>query len=237
MAANIIEAQDITFVPQDTLLVDTLGSEMVFTIQVTNISAQDQVFYMVRTINDLPPDWQSALCFDFCWAPFIDSIATTTDFNSSPLYPGESREISVHVFPLNNPGTAHVQIKGGTFRNPLVYYYANLYAVVNPTSIEDDFSNTNGFTLLQNYPNPFNPSTRISWQSPIDSWQTLKIFDVLGNEVAILVNEYRPAGRYEIEFNTGNNTESIIKNLASGIYYYRLTIGNFTQTRKMILEK
>lgn len=224
-----VKAQDITFVPQDTLLVDTLGAEMVFTIQITNISMHDQIFYMVRTINNLPPDWQSSLCFDFCWSPLIDSIATTADFNSSPLTPGESREISVHVFPLNNPGTAHVQIKGGTFRSPGVFYYANFYALVNPTSVEDDAPITNNFSLSQNYPNPFNPSTKIKWQSPVSSWQSLKVYDILGRETTTLVDEFRSAGNYEIEFDGSN--------LPSGLYLYRLTANGFSQTRKMMLEK
>jgi hypothetical protein len=85
------------------------------------------------------------------------------------------------------------------------------------------------FSLEQNYPNPFNPTTKISWQSPVNSHQTLKIYDVLGNEVAILVNEYRMAGKYEAEFNASN--------LSSGIYYYKITAGEFVQTRKMILLK
>lgn len=226
-----VKAQDITFIPQDTLLVDTLGAEMIFNIQVTNISMQDQTFYLVRTINDLPPDWQSALCFDFCWAPFLDSIATTPDFQSTPLTPGEMREISVHVFPLNNPGTAHVQIRGGTFRNPDVTYYANLYAVVNPTSVEDENESANNFSLSQNYPNPFNPSTKIKYTVgaqcivPVQ----LKVFDMLGREVATLVNEEKEPGNYEVEFDG--------KNLSSGMYFFRLAASNFTQTRKMILEK
>ena len=85
------------------------------------------------------------------------------------------------------------------------------------------------FVLGQNYPNPFNPSTRISWQSPISSHQTLNIYDVLGNEVATLVNEYKPAGSYEVEFNAAG--------LSSGIYFYRLSTDSFVETRKMILMR
>ncbi len=247
-----VHAQDITFVPQDTLLVDTLGAEMIFTIQITNISMQDQIFYMVRTINNLPPNWQSSLCFDFCWAPHVDSIATTPDFLSSPLTPGESREISVHVFPLINPGTAHVQIKGGTFRNPNIVYYANFYAIVNPTSVEDDARRINDFSLSQNYPNPFNPSTKIKYTVPaltqnptLRERVILQVFDMLGREVAVLVNEDKSPGTYEVEFspastigvNSNQHPASSITHLSSGIYLYRLSVGGFSQTRKMILEK
>ena len=95
------------------------------------------------------------------------------------------------------------------------------------------------FTLFQNYPNPFNPSTKISWQLPVGSWQTLKVYDVLGNEVATLVDEYKPAGIYEIEFNASV--------LASGVYFYQLLVSalqskdgkadNYIETKKMILLK
>ena len=85
------------------------------------------------------------------------------------------------------------------------------------------------FSLSQNYPNPFNPSTKISWQSPVSGQQTLKVYDVLGNEVATLVDEFRNAGGYEVDFNASS--------LASGIYFYRLQAGSFIQTKKMILLK
>jgi len=85
------------------------------------------------------------------------------------------------------------------------------------------------FTLFQNYPNPFNPSTKISWQSPVGSWQTLKIYDVLGNEVATLVNEYKPAGKYEVEWDASN--------YPSGVYFYQLNSGSYIGTKKMILLK
>jgi parallel beta-helix repeat protein len=85
------------------------------------------------------------------------------------------------------------------------------------------------FQLFQNYPNPFNPSTKINWQSPIGSHQTIKVYDVLGNEVATLVDEYKPAGMYNVQFT--------MLNLASGIYFYQLKVGDIVQTRKMIYIK
>jgi M6 family metalloprotease-like protein len=85
------------------------------------------------------------------------------------------------------------------------------------------------FNLYQNYPNPFNPSTKISWQSPISSWQVLKVYDVLGNEVATLVNEFKPAGYYQVEFNATG--------LPSGVYLYKLQAGNFVETKKLMLLK
>jgi photosystem II stability/assembly factor-like uncharacterized protein len=85
------------------------------------------------------------------------------------------------------------------------------------------------FLLYQNYPNPFNPTTKISWQSPVGSWQTLKIYDLLGNEIATLVDEEKPAGKYEVEFNASN--------LPSGVYFYRLQAGSFNKIKKMILIK
>mgnify|MGYP001283885954 CR=1 FL=1 len=85
------------------------------------------------------------------------------------------------------------------------------------------------FSLEQNYPNPFNPSTKISWQSPVSGHQTLKVYDVLGNEVATLIDEFREAGKYEVEFDAGN--------FSSGIYFYKLQSGIFVETMKMILLK
>ncbi|HQF41428.1 MAG TPA: T9SS type A sorting domain-containing protein, partial [Ignavibacteriaceae bacterium] len=85
------------------------------------------------------------------------------------------------------------------------------------------------YVLEQNYPNPFNPTTTISWQSPVSSWQTLKIYDVIGNEVATLVDEFKEAGRYQIEFDA---TE-----LTSGVYFYQLRAGSFSETKKLILMR
>jgi hypothetical protein len=93
----------------------------------------------------------------------------------------------------------------------------------------DDYSQPQGYVLYQNYPNPFNPTTMISYQLPVSSDVTLKVYDVLGNEIAALVNGYRPLGIYEIEFNTID--------LPSGIYFYQLRAGSFIETKKMVFIK
>jgi len=95
--------------------------------------------------------------------------------------------------------------------------------------VENEGSSPLKFQLNQNYPNPFNPSTVISWQLAVRSFVTLKVYDVLGNDVAVLVNEEKPAGNYKTDFK-GNN-------LASGVYFYTLRAGSFVQSRKMILLK
>jgi hypothetical protein len=105
----------------------------------------------------------------------------------------------------------------------------------NPTSVDDDPLLVEEFKLFDNYPNPFNPSTVISWQSSVDSRQTLKVFDILGNEVVTLVDDFRPAGKHSIEFNASG--------LASGVYLYKITSGtidgthNFSAVKKMMLIK
>lgn len=85
------------------------------------------------------------------------------------------------------------------------------------------------FRLEQNYPNPFNPTTSIQFTVNDQQFVSLKIFDVLGNEVAKLINEEKPAGSYEVEFQANE--------LTSGIYFYQLLAGSFTETKKMILVK
>jgi hypothetical protein len=81
--------------------------------------------------------------------------------------------------------------------------------------------------LNQNYPNPFNPTTTISFSIPSSTFTSLKVYDILGNEVATLVNEEKPAGEHKITFDASK--------LTSGVYLFRLNSGNFTEIKKMIL--
>ena len=85
------------------------------------------------------------------------------------------------------------------------------------------------YELAQNYPNPFNPITRIKYSVPKQSFVIIKIFDILGREVKTLVNEIRTAGSYEVDFNASY--------LASGVYFYRMESGDFTDVKKLVLLK
>lgn len=94
------------------------------------------------------------------------------------------------------------------------------------SGVEDKVSQLD-FALNQNYPNPFNPTTVISYQIPVTSQVSLKVYDVIGNEVAALVNKVEPAGKYEVTFNAAN--------LPSGIYFYQLKTDGFNVVKKMTL--
>jgi len=143
-------------------------------------------------------------------------------------------ENNLKLVRLTNDGWIYV---GGTVNTTENYVEANnvhevgIFTFADPDSITN--VNTEGlvneFKLAQNYPNPFNPSTTISWQSPVGSHQTIKIYDLLGNEIAILVDEYKHAGTYNIEFNASR--------FASGVYLYRLQANDFVATKKLLLIK
>lgn len=100
-----------------------------------------------------------------------------------------------------------------------------------PTSVDITNQLPIEFKLYQNYPNPFNSTTVISYTVPVNGWVTLKIYDLLGNEIITLVNEYKQIGFYNSQFSILNSQ------LASGIYFYRLTIGNLSKTNKMLYLK
>ncbi len=111
---------------------------------------------------------------------------------------------------------------------------ALLYPII--VSVDDKLNSVDDFYLYQNYPNPFNPTTKIKYNVPFVETHrnaslhiTLKLYDLLGNEIVTLVSEEKPAGSYEIEFNATG--------LPSGIYFYQLKAGIFIETKKMILLK
>ncbi len=121
---------------------------------------------------------------------------------------------------MDNNGYVYTGTDNGVWRRPLSEI----------TSVEEHSTTLpSSYILSQNFPNPFNPSTIISYQLPIGGNVTLKVFDILGNEIATLVDEFKPAGKYETEFNAAS--------LPSGVYFYQLKAGDFIETKKMLLLK
>ncbi len=103
------------------------------------------------------------------------------------------------------------------------------YVQSSSGAVEEQMMLSPEFKLYQNYPNPFNPSTNLPFVIGHSAFVTLKVYDVLGNEVAKLVNGHKPAGKYEINFNAPS--------LPSGVYFYRINAGNYTAVKKMLLLK
>ena len=109
-------------------------------------------------------------------------------------------------------------------------YGGGMYSNAAFTSVDNNpKSNVNNYRLDQNYPNPFNPSTTINYSVPEAGLVTIKVYDILGNEIKTLVNKEESAGNYRVEFNGGD--------LSSGIYFYRMNAGSFTETMKFVLIK
>ena len=105
--------------------------------------------------------------------------------------------------------------------------YTTIKYIEPPSFVEQISGMPQQYSLEQNYPNPFNPSTTIKYSIPTESIVQIKVYDILGGEVATLVNEEKIAGNYSVQFNTNN--------LVSGVYFYRIQAGDFIETKKMVL--
>ena len=90
-------------------------------------------------------------------------------------------------------------------------------------------NNPEKFFLSQNYPNPFNPATKINYELRVTNYVSIKVYDLLGNEISSLVNKKQNAGKYEIEFDGSN--------LSSGVYFYKIVSGDFIAVKRMVLMK
>jgi len=133
-------------------------------------------------------------------------------------------------FEMQHPSDyeARVMFNCGDDNNDLYFDNVSLKEIVTSITEETDFIFTD-YVLNNNYPNPFNPTTKISFSIAENGYTILKMYDVLGNEISTLIKKELVAGRYDVDFNASN--------LPSGIYFYRLSVNDFTNTKKMILLK
>lgn len=150
----------------------------------------------------------------------VDNNGTVVDVNNLT---------SSNPFILQAPSPGTYTVNAG-FKSP-TKQYGTTSVVFNVSGVKEnliDF-NPNEYKLYTNYPNPFNPSTKIRYAIPQTSFTTLKVYSVTGKEVATLINEEKTPGVYEVNFDGAG--------LSSGIYFYKLHSGNFSDIKKMILLK
>ncbi len=139
--------------------------------------------------------------------------------------------VGAKTIAVGDSAVYYVAVGFGTTKNIMLYNMGLAQQKYNLISDVRSAKNTvaSGYNLARNYPNPFNPSTRIEYSVPTRGLVTLKVYNTLGNEVATLVNTEKPAGKYSVDFSSHN--------LPSGIYFYTIQSGSFSQTRKMLLLK
>ncbi len=133
-------AQSFSLEYEHTVLADTLGADLVFEFEIINTSGEPLTVSAVRYVNDLPDMWMSSFCFENCFAPFLDSIATTPDFASEPIAAGGSMPMSIHVTSMENHGTAHLQVSVKDENDFSSNYLLELYATTEFSQGMDGFS-------------------------------------------------------------------------------------------------
>ena len=167
----------------------------------------------------------------------VHLVALSTTSEATPIFDDLVTDNFIAGFRINKANEGNfIFISGRPYRFTSAISYANYNYIIDnlmnssPTSVKEDLVNPpKTFALLQNYPNPFNPATQITFNIPQRSNVILKIYDVLGNEIATLVNEQKEAGTYNVQFDA--------QKLSSGVYIYTIQAGDFLESRKMILMK
>jgi hypothetical protein len=194
------------------------------------------------------------VAYTFCASDSLTSgggyfMAAYTDVNGDTLgvRRGIFNQLGTRIYHNDHKVSTSVMPSCAIYKSGTTKYSAYAYAGLGPTNVyfnqeslpatgvDDQGEVAGSYELAQNYPNPFNPTTVVSYQLPVVSNVRLAVFDMLGREVAVLVNEKKEPGRYEVQFNG--------KGLSSGVYFYRLeskdpssgSANGFVQTRKLVL--
>jgi len=231
-----------------------VGSWLPATLQITN-APSDIYYHLPSTMGD---SWRSTYASTTAYTvttPF-GPIGSSSTKNYDVTYevdawgtmklPGESKVDALrikfqdfgtganlgYIFLSNSGGLVRLLVNGPSLPDTGIVPVAKSItwnASTFPTEVRTASGVPQEFTVRQNYPNPFNPATEIGYELASETHVTLTVFDILGRHVATLVDEVKPAGAYSFRFDASH--------LASGVYLYRLSAGNFVQTRRMMLLK
>ncbi len=196
-----------------------LGYNNLFIDSVKTLSSNQ---YHLKTIENIEPSPSGTAIYNF--GSQFDSTSSQGSLKGKPVgveYIGNDYKTVTISYPL-------FYMKLNEAKEFMEYLLVNKFDEV--MSVDNDhLTLPDKFSLSQNYPNPFNPATTIKFSIAASSLVTIKVYDVLGNEIASLVNEEKPAGNYQVIFDSSN--------LPSGVYFYQLQADSFVETKKMILLK
>ena len=197
--------------------------------------------YPLNNTGSIPVDtvlyWHpstAAVSYDFILARSFDFTTNTIVTNTPGII---DTSITVNGMNLN---TFHFwKVRANNINGTSNWSPVWRFKTFNPLGIENEELKPNNYALEQNYPNPFNPTTNFRFKIFEAGYTTLKIYNLLGQEVAVIVDEYLSPGTYDIEFNASDLTSgnSSIGAYASGIYFYRLRVNDYSASKKMILMK
>ena len=230
-------SQSFTFTrigPETVTITDTTDFEGVLYALINPTSGTANI-RIIRTLEDLTPSWQplgTAICnYQNCYPPESDTV---TEIYNSATNSDDTLSFHFYCYDIFEnrfvDGAGHIRIRAELVSNPSQYieldFRANTTQTIGITNIS---SVAKEFSLSQNYPNPFNPNTKINFSIPKSDYVSLRVYDMLGREVAVLVNGQLIAGEYQADFSA--------KGLSSGMYYYSLRSGDYVDVKKMVLVK
>ncbi len=196
---------------------------------VSSTSSSPINFRFARIVNDMPANWYTQMCYDLCYAPFVDTISLPFD-PPYVLQPNQTDTLFYIDFSCSGQGLGTAIVRMYNTDNPSQYVQDTFKVEVGGVGITNISSEVEGYDLSQNYPNPFNPSTTITFSIPKSEEVTLRIYNSLGQIVETVIDgDNLSAGKYRVDFSG--------ENLTSGIYYYTIASGTFSETKKMLLIK
>lgn len=191
-----------------------------------NITSLDPEFEGYFDYSDTLINYSKAY-YSYAW-PDANPTTFMADPDGNPLQPTDPM---VYNLKITNPTLRTASTTAGPIGD-LTWELPNGYNSTQDelvTNVRENYVSPTSFSLEQNYPNPFNPRTNIQFSLVESGLVTIKIYNAIGQKVANLLNEYKPAGVYTVDFNANN--------LPSGVYFYRITSGKFVETKKMVLMK
>lgn len=206
----------------DTIVYGAAGETLYGNGEFVNVSDDTALIRAVRVTENIPTGWGSSICIDVCYSPDTDTAIFY-------LPPRDTQTYTMYFYTTTTPGNGSVRMRFENVNITNNRFVQRFYASTSLSGIVNLNETPGEYKLSQNYPNPFNPETVIKYRIPNSSNVSIKVFNALGKEVAILVNENQDAGAYSVNFDGSN--------FSSGLYYYILEAGEFLETKRMILLK